>query len=99
MSIDDLLNQPLAPLRDDGFAVGVVRRLIAADRRMRITMWSLLAVGTLPVLIVLPFVDVGADVGGALAAQAAGAASSPAISYIAGALVLLWVWKPRFFPR
>ena len=95
MNVDDLLNQPLAPVPDDGFTMGMMRNMQAQHWRLRLIMWSLLAVGTLPVLIALPFAEIGAILG----SQAEHAASSPALSYIAGALVLLWVWKPRFFSR
>ena len=95
MNVDDLLNHPLAPVPDDGFTVSMMRNMQAQHRRLRLTMWSLLAVGTLPVLIALPLAEIGAILG----AQAEHAATSPALSYAVGALVLLWVWKPRFFLR
>ena len=91
MSIDDLLNQPLAPIRDDGFAVGVVRRLYTGQQRMRFIMWGLLAAGFLPVLAILSFVDTGIR----LPAGSMQFLNSQ-LSYPLGVLVLLWVWKPRF---
>jgi hypothetical protein len=93
MSIDDLLNQPLAAVRDDGFAVGVVRRLLATEQRMRFIMWGLLAAGFLPVLAVLPFVDTGIH----LPTETMQFLNSQ-MAYPLGVLVLLllWVWKPRF---
>jgi hypothetical protein len=91
MSIDDLLNQPLAPVRDDGFAIGIVRRLHAGERRMRVVMWSLLAAGFLPVLAILSFVDTGLRWPDGTMQWL-----NSQISYPLGALVLLWVWKPRF---
>jgi len=91
MSIDDLLNQPLAPVRDDGFATQVVHRLSASQQRMRFIMWGLLAAGFLPVLAILSFVDTGIH----LPAGTMQFLNSQ-LSYPLGALVLLWVWKPRF---
>jgi hypothetical protein len=91
MSIDDLLNQPLPPVRDDGFATQVVRRLYAGQQRMRFVIWGLLAAAFLPVLAVLSFVDTGIR----LPAGSMQFLNSQ-LSYPLGALVLLWVWKPRF---
>lgn len=91
MSIDNLLNQPLPPVRDDGFAIGVVRRLYATQQRMRFIMWGLLAAAFLPVLAILPFVDSGLH----LPAETMQWLNSQ-MSYPLGVLVLLWVWKPRF---
>jgi hypothetical protein len=91
MSVDDLLNQPLAHVRDDGFAVGIVRRLYETERRMRFILWGMLAVGFLPVLAILPFVDIGIywPAGSAQFLKSQGA---PPL----GLLVLLFVWKARF---
>ncbi len=91
MSIDDLLNQPLAPVRDDGFAVQIVRRLHAGERRMRFVLWGLLAAGFLPVLAILPFVDIGLHWPDGTMQWL-----NSQVSYPLGLLVLLWVWKPRF---
>ncbi len=91
MSIDDLLNQPLAPVRDDGFAVGVVRRLYAAQRRMRFVMWGLLSAAFLPVLAVLPFVDTGLRLPPD-AVQFLNSQVAPPVAI----LFMLFVWKGRF---
>ena len=91
MSIDDLLNQPLAPVRDDGFSVHIVRRLRAGEQRMCWIMWSLLAVGFLPVLAVLPFVDMGLQ----LSPHAVKFLNSQIAPPVA-VLFTLFVWKARF---
>ncbi len=91
MSMDDLLNQPLIPVRDDGFTVHVVRSLQAGERRMRRILWGLLAAGFAPVLAVLAFMDTGIR----LPAGSMQFLNSQ-LSYPLGLLILLWVWKPRF---
>ena len=91
MSIDDLLNQPLSPVRDDGFAVQVVRRLQAGERRMRLILWGLLAASFLPVLAVLPFVDTGLQLP-LEAVQFLNSQVAPPVAL----LFMLFVWKQRF---
>jgi hypothetical protein len=91
MSIDDLLNQPLAPVRDDGFAVSIVRRLRAGEQRMRLVMWGLLAAGFLPVLAVLPFLDFGIYVPPQTLQFLNSQVAPPLVI-----LLLLFVWKARF---
>lgn len=91
MTIDDLLNRPLAAVRDDGFSVGVVRRLYAGQRRMRLIMWGLLAVGFLPVLAVLPFVNTGLQLPPETL-QFLNSQIAPPVAV----LFLLFVWKLRF---
>ena len=92
MNTDDLLNQPLESVRDDGFSVGVVRRLYRAEQRMRFTIWGLLALGLAPFFAVLPFLDMHI----ALTPQTM-QFLNPQVAYPLGVLVaLFWVWKPRF---
>jgi hypothetical protein len=93
--LDQLLNKPLPSVADQGFSVRTMRRMLADHRRMQLLMWALILLGMLPVLIAFPLADWGIR----LAGDAAQALSSPTFSYIAGVLVLAWVWKPRFFPR
>ena len=91
MNTDDLLNQPLESLRDDGFSVGVVRRLYRAEQRMRFILWGLLALGLAPFFAVLPFLDMGLDLGLNLGV------TPQTLAYPLGVLLaLFWVWKPRF---
>jgi len=91
MSIDDLLNQPLEPVRDEGFAVQVVRRLYATQQRMRFIMWGLLAAAFLPVLAVLPFVDTGLQMPPE-AVQFLNSQVAPPLAI----LFMLFVWKGSF---
>jgi len=96
MNTDDLLNQPLESVRDDGFSVGVVRRLCKAEQRMRFIIWGLLALGLAPFFAVLPFLDIGLDMGIALTPQTTQFLNNQ-VAYPLGVLVaLFWVWKPRF---
>lgn len=93
--LDELLNQFLPRIADDGFSVRAMRRMQADHRRMRFVMWGLILLGMLPVLIALPFADWGMQ----LVNGTTLFLSSPTLSYIAAALVLAWVWKPSFFAR
>jgi len=92
MNIDDLLNQPLAPVRDDGFSVRVVRRLRASEQRMRLILWGLLAAAFLPVLAVLPYVDIGFHPS-AQTLQMLNSQVAPALATI---LFIIFMWKQRF---
>ena len=92
MNIDDLLNQPLEAVRDDGFSVGVVRRLYRAEQRTRFAIWGLPALGLAPFFAVLPFLDMHI----ALTPQTM-QFLNPLAAYPLGVLMaLFWLWKPRF---
>lgn len=97
--LDELLNHSLPSVADGGFSVRTMRRMQADYRRMQFLMWGLILLGVLPVLIALPFAGLGADWGIRLTGGAAQFLSSPTLSYIAGTMVLAWVWKPPFFAR
>lgn len=94
MNLDQQLGQPLAPVRDDGFSFSVAQRVRIENRRLKTIMWGLLAIGFLPVLAVLPYVEISTAFPSGLADWL-----DSQISYPLGALLLLWVWKPRLFPR
>ena len=91
--LDDLLNTPLAAVADDGFTPSLMRHMQAHHRRMQLLRWGLMLACLLPLLIALPLADWSARLAHGIARGA------PIISYIAAALVLLWVWKPRFFTQ
>jgi hypothetical protein len=92
MNTDDLLNQPLESVRDDGFSVGVVRRLYRAEQRMRFIIWGLVALGLAPFFAVLPFLHTGI----VLTPQTTQFLNNQ-MAYPLGVLAaLFWVWKPRF---
>lgn len=94
MNLDQQLRQPLAPIRDDGFSVLLVRRLRTGELRMSMVMWSLLALGFAPVLLALQLVDTGVRLPSDLVQWL-----NSQLTYPLGVLLLLWVWKPRIFPR
>ena len=91
--LDDLLNTPLAAVADDGFTPRLMRRMQTRHSRMQVLQWGLVLACILPVLIALPLADWSARLAYGIAR------SAPIISYIAAALALLWVWKPRFFTQ
>lgn len=93
--LDELLEQSLPAVADGGFSARTMRRMLSQYRRLQFLMWGLMLVGVLPVLIALPFADWGIR----LAGDVTQFLSSPAVSYIAGMVVLAWVWKPRIFAR
>jgi hypothetical protein len=91
MNLDTLLEQPLAPVRDDGFSVSVLLRLRRAEEKRRLLLWGAEALALLPLLWGLTLIPLDAG----LVAAMARAAASPLLSYGAGALVLLWALRPR----
>lgn len=97
--LDELLSHSLPSVADQGFSVRTVLRMQSDYRRMQLLMWALILVGVLPVLIAFPLSGWGAAWGIRLTGDAAQFLSSPSLSYIAGTLVLAWVWKPNFFRR
>lgn len=96
MSLDTLLNQPLVPVRDDGFSARIVLELRRRDERRRLLLWGAATLALLPVLLALPLVPAGMDAANVLA----GLARTPLFASAAGAGVLLWALRPartRFF--
>jgi hypothetical protein len=91
MNLDTLLEQPLAPVRDEGFSVSVLLRLSRAEEKRRLLLWGAAALALLPLLWGLTLVPLDAR----LTTGMARAAASPLLSYAAGALVLLWAMRPR----
>jgi len=93
MTLDELLSQPLARVRDDGFSARVA---LAALRRRQRRQTLLLCAGLaalLPPLAMLPL----AESGDVLAASLAGAPLQPYLSLLAAGLILLWALRPRPF--
>jgi hypothetical protein len=94
MTLDTLLAQPLAPVRDDGFSARIILELRRAEERRRLLLWGAAALALLPPLALLPLPP-------QFAVQAmVRAASSPVFACAAGAAVLLWALRPartRFF--
>lgn len=93
MNLDDLLRQPLADVRDDGFSARIT--LAAAQKRERnsLLLWIAAAAALLPPLLLLPL----AQAGEAMAATLNASAASPFFALTTGSLVLLWALRPRPF--
>lgn len=94
MDLDQQLSQPLAPVRDDGFSVMIMRRVRASQQRMKLVMWLLLAVGFAPAAAALHAVDTGIRLPPGTVQWI-----NSQLAYPVGVLVLLLVWKPRLFLR
>ena len=91
MNLDDLLNTPLAHVRDDGFSARVLLRLDRTRQRQMTLLWSMIAAAILPVLWFLPLEPVMA----LLPAGMDKAFASPFLPPVAGVLVLFWAWQTR----
>ena len=84
MTIDDLLNQPLASVADNGFSVAVMARVRAKERRNMFAVAAAAAVFAVLAVLILPMQSIGLDVNIAVG-QIAGSA---AVSIAAAALIL-----------
>ena len=93
MNLDDLLRQPLAGVRDDGFSARVM--LAAAHRRERgnLLLWIAAVAALLPPLFLLPL----AQVGETMAASVNATVTSPIFALTVGGAILLWALQPRPF--
>jgi hypothetical protein len=96
MTLDTLLSQPLAPVRDDGFSARIVVELRRAEERRRLLLWGAAALALLPPLALALAPMTFQFVMPAMTR----AASSPLFACAVGAAVLLWALRParsRFF--
>jgi hypothetical protein len=91
MNLDDLLNAPLASVRDDGFSARILLRLEQTRQRQMTLLWSMIAAAVLPLLWFLPLADLGAYLPRGMAI----ADASSIFAYGAGTLVLAWAWHAR----
>jgi len=91
MTLDTLLQQPLAPVRDDGFSVRVILAMRRAEERRRLLLWGAAALALLPPLAFLPLAP-GAEI---MATRLAAIVRLPLFGYGCGALVLFWAMRPR----
>ncbi len=91
MTMDDILSQPLAPVRDDGFSAQVVLKLRRAEEKRRLLLWGAMALALLPLLSVLPLASTAA-IGAAILAKAG---NSPVFASAVGLAVLLWSLRPQ----
>ena len=93
MNLDDLLRQPLADVRDDGFSARVTLAAVQKRERNSLLLWIAIATALLPPLFLLPL----AQAGETLAATLNAGAASPFFALTIGGLVLLWALQPRPF--
>lgn len=91
MNLDNLLNAPLAPVRDDGFSARIVLQLERTRQRQLTLLWCMIAAAILPVLWFLPLEQITALLPGGLKM----AFASPLLPPVAGTLVLAWAWHVR----
>ena len=63
MNLDDLLNQPLASVADDGFSARVMGRVGVLRRRKLFVTWASVAACFVLALLILPWRTVGAELG------------------------------------
>lgn len=88
MTLDNLLSQPLPPVRDDGFSARMVLELRRREERRRLWLWGAVSLALLPLLALVPMTATIAM------AQMARAASSPVFASAIGIAVLLWACRP-----
>ncbi len=95
MNLDDLLDAPLAPIRDEGFSARVLLRLERTRQRQMTLLWCMIAAAILPALFAvfwfLPLEHFAALLPGGLDR----AFGSPFLPPVAGMLVLAWAWQTR----
>jgi hypothetical protein len=94
MNIDDLLNQPLTSVADDGFSGRVMGGVRALRRRRLLVTWASVAACIVLALLVLPMQTIGAELGLVIPKIA----GSVAVNF-AAALVVLSLLLERQFAR
>jgi len=63
MNLDELLNQPLPSVTDDGFSARVMGRVRALRRQRLFVTWASAAVCVALALLILPWRTIGAELG------------------------------------
>ena len=94
MKIDDLLNQPLTSIADDGFSERVLGRVGALRRRRLFVTWASVAACVVLALLILPWRTVGAELGLVVPAVCGSLAVN-----IAAAVIVLSLLLERQFAR
>jgi protein-S-isoprenylcysteine O-methyltransferase Ste14 len=80
MTIDDLLNEPLASVADNGFSARVMARVRAKERRNILAVAAAAAVCAVLALLFLPVHAIGVEMNSALIQIARSAAASVAVA-------------------
>ncbi len=92
MNLDDLLNQPLTSVADDGFSERVMARLGAMERRRMFVAAAAVAACVVSAFLLLPMQSIAAQLDVAIGQIA----SSIAVSLAAGAIVLTLFLEKQF---
>ena len=91
MNLDDLLGQPLEPIRDNGFSARVALAMRRERQRRQTWLRCLGAAALLPVIALLPL----AQAGDILARSLAAAPFQNYLALAAGLAILAWALRPR----
>ena len=92
MKIDDLLNQPLTSIADDGFSARVIGRVGALRRQRLFATWASVAACAVLALLILPWRTVGAELGLVVPAVF----GSVAVNFAAAIIVLSLLLERQF---
>jgi protein-S-isoprenylcysteine O-methyltransferase Ste14 len=88
MNVDDLLNQPLNSVADNGFSAGVMGRVRAVRRQKLFATWASAAACVVLAFLILPWQPVGAELGLVIPKIAGSLAVNFAAAVIALSLLL-----------
>ena len=92
MNLDDLLNQPLTSVADDGFSARVMGRVRAVRRQRLFVTWASAAACVVLAFLLLPWQTIGAELG-LIVPQIAGLA---ALNFAAVVVVLSLLLERQF---
>lgn len=92
MNLDDLLNQPLTSVADDGFSGRVMGRVRALRRRRLFVTWASVAACIVLALLVLPLQTIGTELGLVIPKIA----GSVAVNFAAAVIVLSLLLERQF---
>lgn len=92
MKIDDLLNQPLTSIADDGFSERVMGRVGALRRQRLFATWASVAACVVLALLILPWRTTGGELGLVVPAVF----GSLAVNFAAAVIVLSLLLERQF---
>jgi hypothetical protein len=92
MNLDELLNQLLPSVTDDGFSARVMGRVRAERRRRLFVTWASAAACVALALLILPLQTIGAELGLVIPKVA----GSLAVNFVAAAVVLSLLLERQF---